>query len=180
MWLWHVKMATQNFLKLLLLWKGCWGCYCCLMLMLRNVLTIVWCRFGSWSLVIKSNFCPDFEHKVWSRFWSWSSGEILKLKFSQYFAADPWLRLWRLFLVEILKLRLVLILKFKFSWYADIWLRFWSCCLVKNMKMKSERFVWKLVIWPREITLVIRTQPSGPLCLWQCFQSWTQISNILI
>ena len=60
-------------------------------------------------------FCPDFEHKVCSRFWSWSSGEILKLKFSQYFAADPWLRLWGLFLVEILKLRLVKILKFKNS-----------------------------------------------------------------
>ena len=71
MWPWHVKMATQNLLKLLLLWKGCWGCYCCLMLMLRNVLTIVWCRFGSWSLVIKSNFCPDFEHKF---------VKILKLK----------------------------------------------------------------------------------------------------
>ena len=58
------------------------------MLMLRNVLTIVWCRFGSWSLDIKSNFCPDFEHKVWSRFWSWCSAEILKLKFSQYFATE--------------------------------------------------------------------------------------------
>ena len=28
----------------------------------------VWCRFGSRSLVIKSNFRSDFEHKVWSRF----------------------------------------------------------------------------------------------------------------
>ena len=35
---------------------------------LRNVLTMVWCRFGSWSLVIKSFFCPDLEHKVWSQF----------------------------------------------------------------------------------------------------------------
>ena len=24
----------------------------------------------------KLNFCSDFEHKVWSRFWSWSSGKI--------------------------------------------------------------------------------------------------------
>ena len=31
-----------------------------LMLMLRNVLTIVWCRFGSWSLVKKSNFFQTF------------------------------------------------------------------------------------------------------------------------
>ena len=34
------------------------------------------CRFGRWGLFIKLNFCSDFEHKVWSRFWSWSSGKI--------------------------------------------------------------------------------------------------------
>ena len=52
-------------------WCWCWEMY--------------WgqCRFGSWSLVIKLNFCLDFEHTVWSRFWRWSSGEILKLKFGQ-------------------------------------------------------------------------------------------------
>ena len=56
-----------------------------LMLMLRNVLTIVWCRFGSWSLVIKSNFCPDFQHKfgqdfeieLQARFRSWTKAEVL-------------------------------------------------------------------------------------------------------
>ena len=31
------------------------------------------------------------------------------------------------------------------------------------------RFVFELVIWPKEVNLVSRTQPSGPLCLWQCF-----------
>ena len=25
------------------------------------------------------------------------------------------------------------------------------------------------MIWPKEVTLVSTTQPSGPLCLWQCF-----------
>ena len=25
------------------------------------------------------------------------------------------------------------------------------------------------MIWPKVVTLVSRTQPSGPLCLWQCF-----------
>ena len=66
-----------------------------LMLMLKNVLTTIWCRFGSWSLVIKLNFCSDFEQKDWFTFWSWSSGKILKLKFGmKYFAADAWLRLW--------------------------------------------------------------------------------------
>ena len=28
--------------------------------------------------------------KVWSRFWSWCSGKILKLKFGHYFATDTW------------------------------------------------------------------------------------------
>ena len=46
-----------------------------------------WQQFVA-NLVIKLNFCSDFEHKVWSRFWSWSSGKILKLEFVQHFAAD--------------------------------------------------------------------------------------------
>ena len=157
MWPLRVKMPTQNLLRFLL-WP---------MLMLRNVLTIVWCRFGGWSLVIKSIFCPDFEHKVWPRYWSWSSGEILKLKFTQYFAADLWLRLWRLFLVEILKLRLLKIFKLKFSRNADIWLN-----LLPSRDYENEiwsRFFSELVIWPKEVSLVTRTQLSGPLCLWQCF-----------
>ena len=130
------------------------------MLMLRNVLTIVWCRFGSWSLVMKSNFCPEFEHNVWSRFWSWSSGKILKLNFS----LNLWLRLWKLFLVEILKHCLVKILKFKFSWRADISNIFgWSCCLVKIMKMKYDQDffenLWndlKKLLWYAELNLRVR------------------------
>ena len=31
------------------------------------------------------------------------------------------------------------------------------------------RFVFELVIWPQEVTLERYIQPSGPLCLWQCF-----------
>ena len=46
MWPWRVKMPTQNLLRLLLL----------PMLMLTNVLTTVWCRFGRWNLVKKLNF----------------------------------------------------------------------------------------------------------------------------
>ena len=34
------------------------------------------------------------------------------------------------------------------------------------------RYVFELVIWPQEVTLVRRTQPSGPLCLWQCLCYW--------
>ena len=91
---WYVRMATQNLLKLLLL----------LMLMLRIMLATVCYRFGSWCLVLKLNLCADFEHKVWSRFCSWSSGNILKLDFVQHFAAD--------------------VLNFKFSGDAGVWLRF--------------------------------------------------------
>ena len=46
-----MKMATQNLLKLLLLLK----------LMMRNMLTTVWCRFGRLTLVIKLSFYSDFE-----------------------------------------------------------------------------------------------------------------------
>ena len=122
--------------------------------MLKNVLTAVWCRFGSWSFVIKLNFCSDFKHKVWSRFWSWSSGEILKLNFCQYFDADFLLKLWSWIMVKIWKPALVNFLNFKFSrdgWDFEVgaWSRFWK---------------WKL------IKICVRTtQPSGPLCLWQCF-----------
>ena len=40
---------------------------------------------------------------------------------------------------------------------VDAWSRFWS------------RFMFELVIWLQEVTLARWTQPSGPLCLWQCF-----------
>ena len=66
-----VKMTTQNLLRLLLL----------LMLMMRNVLTTVWCRFGRWSLVIKLSFCSYFEHKV--------------SRFGQDFEVGSWSRFWR-------------------------------------------------------------------------------------
>ena len=44
-------------------------------------------------MLLKLNFCLDFEHKVRSRFWSWSSGKIFKLEFGQYFAADEVMKL---------------------------------------------------------------------------------------
>ena len=31
------------------------------------------------------------------------------------------------------------------------------------------RFMFELVIWLQEVTFARWTQPSGPLCLWQCF-----------
>ena len=72
--------------------KTCWGCYCC---------------SGWWWDSCWQQFCADLEgevwsslkllfrlwaqgFKVWSRFWSWCSGKILKLKFGHYFATDAW------------------------------------------------------------------------------------------
>ena len=60
-----------------------------LMLILRTVLKTVQWRFKSlvrYQIVwfIKLIFFSDYEHKVWSGFWSWSLVNILKLKFCQY------------------------------------------------------------------------------------------------
>ena len=65
-------------------------------------------------MVIKLNFVHTygFELKVWSRFWSWCSGEIWKLNFGQYFAADIWSSVRSWILVRILKLGLIKILSF--------------------------------------------------------------------
>ena len=91
-------MPTGNLFRFLLL----------LILMMRIVLATLCCRFGSWGLVIKLNFCSDFEHKVWSRFRSWSLVEILmfgwdfdkkclikilKLKFDQDLCKNLWYEL---------------------------------------------------------------------------------------
>ena len=104
--LWLVKMPTQNLLRLLLL----------LMLMMRNVLTTVVCRFGSWSLVMKLNFVQtlstrfgqEFEVEVQAKFWNWSLvsilllrlGEVMKWVFGQDFEVKVWSKCWCL--VEIL------------------------------------------------------------------------------
>ena len=147
MWPWRVKMPTQNLLRLLLL----------LMLVTRIVLATVCGRFGSWGLVKKLNFCSDFEHKVWSRFRSWSKGEIWSWSLVSFFCWCFVEVIW--ILVEILKLGLANIFKFNFN--RDVWdfevdtcSRFWRWNFIK--------ICVQLVIW---------TQPSGPLCLWQCLLS---------
>ena len=139
MWRWQLKtcwslltdlidVPPQNLLRLALL----------LMLMMKIVLATVCCILGSWGLVIKPNFCSDFEHKVWSRFWCWSSGKIFRLAFGQYFAADVLQRLWSWILVEMLKLGLVfwipsLVELVMFSWDFEVnaGSRFWRWSLIK-------------------------------------------------
>ena len=93
------------------------------------------------------------------KIWSWNSGEILKLKFGQYFAAD--VEVTKLNLGQDSEVRFGQDFKFKFSRDADVWLKL----LMLNWDSEIEiwsRFVYELVIW---------TQPSGPLCLWQWFES---------
>ena len=90
MWPWRVKMPTRNFLMLLLL----------LMLMMR--IGNIWCGFGSWGFVIKLNFCSDFQHKVWSKFRSCSSGKICSWSLASFFPlifcrsyeVESWSRFW--------------------------------------------------------------------------------------
>ena len=63
---------------------------------------------------------------------------------------------------------LVKVLKLKFYGEADVWLKL---KLMLGRDSEDEiwsRFVFELVIWLKKVTLVSRTQPSGPLCLWQC------------
>ena len=63
-----------------------------------NSLLQIW----SWRLVIKLNFCSDFEHKGWSRFWSWSSARfwnwsllsILPLMFCRGDEVESWSMFW--------------------------------------------------------------------------------------
>ena len=86
--------------------------------MLRNMFTTVWCRFGSWSLVIKTKKISDIEQKCLVKILS--SGEILKRKFGHFFAADAWLRLW------------------SFSWlrfWSFVWSRFWILSLVEMLML---------------------------------------------
>ena len=135
MWPWRVKMPTQNLLRLLLL----------LVLMLSIMLATVCYWFGSWRLVLKLNFCSEFEHKGWSRFWSWSLFSILPLMFCRGYELESWSR---------------------FCNY--VWSRFWSLSAMERLM-----FGWdfEVEIWSRIVfEFVIWNQHSGPLCLWQCFE----------
>ena len=129
MWPWYVKMATQNLLKLLLLLK----------VMMRNVSTTVWCRFGRWTLVIKSSFCSDFEDKVsrfvqdfevdvQARFWSWSLVIILLLILGCGYEVHSWSRLW-FGLVKIFNFKFVERVLFGWDFEVDARSRFLRCLI---------------------------------------------------
>ena len=117
--------------------------------------TVCW-RFGSWGLVIKLNYCSDFEHfgqdfkvEVEARFWSWSlviklnfcsdfehfghDFVILKFKIRRVFEAEVWWVFWwglvgvtKLNLGQYSEARFGQDFNSSFSQDADVWLRFWS------------------------------------------------------
>ena len=130
MWPWRVKMPTQNLLRLLLL----------LMLVTRIVLATVCGRFGSWGFVKKLNFCSDFEHKVWSSFWNWSSGKIFMVKrFSMleksWLSCRHWLPLSHTDLLtpSLISLQFVCDEMLMFGWDFEVsaWSGLWRRNLIK-------------------------------------------------
>ena len=103
--------ATQNLLRLWLL----------LMLMLRNVLTTVCCRFGSWSFGHKIEFLFRLwaqglvKIKAQARFWSWILVSILLLMLGWGYEVESWsifwsklTRLYNFFFQEVVNLYLKL------------------------------------------------------------------------
>ena len=129
MWSWRMKLPTQNLLRLLLL----------PMLMMGIMMATVCCRFGSLGLVIKLNFCSEFEHMVWSRFWSWSSGKIwswgldsiLMLMFCSGYEVELcsrfWSWVWSIFWISTL----VEMMMFGQDFEVAAWLILWRWNLIK-------------------------------------------------
>ena len=71
------------------------------LLVMRIMLATVCCRVGSWVLVMKLNFCTDFEHfgqdfevEVQAWFWSWSLVNILLLMFGWGYEVESWSIFW--------------------------------------------------------------------------------------
>ena len=103
--------------------------------------------------------------------------QLWKIALRQCSEAGVWSVISRWCFVEVMKLGLVHILNLKFSRDADVWSRFWGWCLVGRSEDEIwSRLVLELVIRPKEVTLVSRTQPSGPLCLWQCLLFYLYLS----
>ena len=91
-------------------------------------------------MALRARYCQGFKTKVWSWFWSIFSLKTLRLNFGKFFEVEVWSRLWGRCLVEILMLR--------YGW--DFGAEFWSTCDMTWRRYFDER-----------------TQPLGPLCLWQ-------------
>ena len=118
-----------------------------------------------------------FGHKVKLLFQLWAQVliKILKLKFRQDFEAEVRSVFCCCCLVEVTKLNLGQYSEARFG--QDLNLRF-SRCLVGILKLMlsrdSEIVICSICLWTVYCDLVIWTQPSGPLCLWQCLKKIIQ------
>ena len=77
--------------------------------------------------------------------------------------------------MEILKLGLVKILNFLS--FEEMLTFGWYFLLMLSRDSEDEmwsRFMFELLKWLQNATLARWTQSSGPLCLWQCLQKWSQ------
>ena len=147
-----------KFLRLFLLLK----------LMMRIELATVCCRFGSWGLVIKLNFCSDLEHfgqdfevEVQARFWSWSLVSILLLVYGlgykhcqRHNGPEGWVHLAK----DILQVQTqILTINIKYN-------KFWAQSII----LISVAWVGRLIsIWPVCKTFSLTTFDSEvfpPFC----------------
>ena len=130
---------------------------------MRIMLATICCRFETWGFVKKLNFCSDFEHKVWSRF---------EVEAQARFDAGVWsvFCCW-CFVKVMLNQSWILVEIVNCDFELKVLSR--GSCLVENLTLMLgrdsqdeiwSRFVFELVIW---------TQPSGPLSLWQCLLKMT-------
>ena len=96
-------------------------------------------------------FRRDFEAGICSAFCRWCFVEVMMLNLGRDFEAR-------------------FVHYFEFYVYSRCW------CLVEILKFmlgrysedeNRSRFMFVLVMWPKQVTLVSWSQPSGPLCLWQ-------------
>ena len=118
-----------------------------LMLIVRIMLATVCYRFGSWCLILKLNFFQTSSSRV---------GQDFEVEVQQDFETGACSAFCRWCFVEVMKLNLG---------------RYSEARLGQDFEFESKFLRWNLIkicVWTCNMTLARWTQPSGPLCLWQC------------
>ena len=158
MWPWHVKMPTQNLLRLLLL----------LMLMLRNVLTTVF---------------ADLVKLTFFRLWAHGLDKISKLKFRRVFEAECWsvFCCWCLVEVKMFNLGQNSEARFGHDFEVDVWSRFWrwnliKICVVRTFDMTKRSYLGRQIsilrlVVPLTLFQIRLGGASLPLYIKQWFDS---------
>ena len=130
------------------------------------VLATICCRFWSWGLIKKLNFCFDFEHKGWSRFWSWSSARFWNWSL---FSILP-LMFWRGYEVESLLILLPLLMLMMRTVLTTVCCRFgsWWLFIKLNFCSDFEHNVWSRFFFKVWIQAKFEAGVWSVLCCW-CF-----------